>query len=220
MKKAFWLRKWQDNHIGFHQNTVHPLLAKFIDGLSIDRGSRIFVPLCGKSLDLLYLNKLGYKVMGVELSELAVKQFFVENKLTYQVEKLGAFNIYSSDGITIYQGDFFDLTPDDCIGIAAVYDRAALIALPDQMVECYVSHLLALLKHKFLMLLITLDYGDTKRSNGPPFSTNLPTVKKLLEPYGSVERMYQVDILEQEPRFKSKGCEYLFESVYVISSHE
>lgn len=217
MKKSFWLQKWQDNHIGFHQNQVHPQLIKFIHKLTLNNGDKIFVPLCGKSLDMLYLAEQGYHVMGIELSEMAVKQFFSENGLEYQIKKLPAFNVYSSGNITIYQGDFFDLTANDCLGINVVYDRAALIALPDEMVDDYVLHLSALLNHTFSMLLITLDYGDTQRTNGPPFSTNLIKVKQLFGGCATLALLHQADIIEQEDRFKSKGCEYLLESAYHIS---
>ena len=217
MKKEFWLEKWQNKKTGFHKDVTHPLLIEYIDKLQLKKGDTVFVPLCGKSLDMLWLNSQGYKVIGIELSELAVEQFFVENDLSYIKSTNALFDIYSYENITIYRGDFFDMTKEHCQNVSAVYDRAALIALPEGLVEKYVDKITEIIPEESPDLLITLELVRTTDSLGPPFTTKDKDVRRLFDSYTEVDLLQEVDIIEREAHFKAQGCEYVYERVYLIT---
>ena len=217
MKKEFWLEKWQNKKIGFHKDTTHPLLVKYIDELKIKTGEAVFVPLCGKSIDMLWLNSQGYKVVGIELSELAIKQFFTENNLSYKKVNKGSFSLYTYENITIYQGDFFEMRKDYCTHIRAVYDRAALIALPDELVEKYVEKMREIIPENSSELLITLEFIRTTGSLGPPFTTPNDKVNHLFAKFASIRLLQELDIVEREDGFKAQGCDYVYERVYLIT---
>lgn len=154
MDKQFWIERWQENDIGFHQLEINPYLQTRWQQLSLIPNSQVFVPLCGKSKDLLWLVENGYQVLGVELSPLAVEDFFQENNLTPIIKKQAGFKSYSIDNLEILCGDFFSLTIEHMQTISAVFDRAALVALPPELREQYSQHLIKVLPAKTQILLI------------------------------------------------------------------
>lgn len=172
MERDFWLSSWNENQIGFHQGNYNRLLRKYWDSLDLQQGSEVLVPLCGKSKDMLWLAQAGHRVLGNELSELAVESFFSENDMeeanalnsTLGIRQFGAFKIVI--------GDFFDLSADDANNVAAVYDRASLVALPPDVRKKYASHLRSILTSGCQVLLISLEYE--KGSIEPPPFTVLP----------------------------------------------
>ncbi|MDV6316333.1 thiopurine S-methyltransferase [Idiomarina sp. HP20-50] len=170
MEAVFWHDRWKNQQIGFHQPNTHELLLKYFSGV-VKPGAKVFVPLCGKSKDMLWLLEKGYRVFGIELSELAVKQFFEENQLTPTVTTRGNFKEYAQDELVIWVGDFFELANSDLADIDAWYDRAAMIALPPEMRQRYVQQLCQQLPQQAKGLLITLQYPDGFRE-GPPFSVS------------------------------------------------
>lgn len=217
MKNEFWIHKWQNNQTGFHKSEVHPLLIEYIDKLNISKGDTVFVPLCGKSLDLLWLNSQGFKVVGIELSELAIEQLFSENNLTYNKSKQGVFNVYTFENIKIYQGDFFEFCQEFTKDVKAVYDRAALIALPDGLVEKYVDKMYKLLPQASKIILVTLELIRTATDAlGPPFSFSDEKTRGLFGQYCSVELLQTENIIKRESGFQKLGCEYVYERVYLI----
>ena len=165
----FWHAKWKSDKIGFHKDTYHSSLVKYWAGLNLAGGSAVFVPLCGKSSDMIWLAEQGHTVIGNELSAIAASDFFTENKIEYEISQSGNFQKYQGGAYTILVGDFFDLAKADIPNIKAVYDRAALIALPTKMRQRYVRHLACLLDGGSQILLITLAY-DQASKDGPPFS--------------------------------------------------
>ncbi len=216
MKKEFWIEKWQNKQTGFHKEFTHPLLMEYISYLKINIGDTLFVPLCGKTVDMVWLNSQGYKVLGNELSQLAVEQFFTENNLAYEKHNDGVFNVYIFENITIYQGDFFDLTTEYTKNIAAVYDRAALIALPEGLIDKYVDHMSHLVPENTVELLITLELQRATSALGPPFSVSDSKVKGLFLGHASIEMLQVEDIIQREAGFQKQGCEYVYERVYLI----
>ena len=166
----FWLNRWQENKIGFHLNTYNRHLTDYIENNPLPAGSTIFVPLCGKSIDMIYLLDKDYKVIGVEISSIAVKSFFAENNIKYTIIRKNNFDIYSSlDGIEIYCGDFLYLNYIK-FNIDLVYDRASLVALPKEMRIKYVYILTKILKCS-KMLVVSVFYPKNDMA-GPPFSVN------------------------------------------------
>lgn len=177
MDPNFWHQKWAVNSIAFHLNQSNPLLVKFINELCLAKGSRIFIPLCGKTLDAAWLLSEGYQVAAAELSELAIQQLFSELKLTPEVVELGKLKRYSAKDITIFAGNIFDLTKSDLGQVDAIYDRAALVALPEDMRQKYSAHLIQITGNA-PQLLISFDY-DQQLLEGPPFSVPSTELEKL-----------------------------------------
>jgi thiopurine S-methyltransferase len=212
MNPEFWHARWRDGQIAFHMPQPNPLLMKHG---SVLRGTRVLVPLCGKTVDLVWLAAQGYGVVGVELCELAVRAFFDEQKLVAQESTLGPFKRFVSAGIELLCGDFFALEAGH-VTCDAVYDRAALIALPEQMRKRYVAHLLGLLPARAPGLLITLETANDS-SAGPPFSVPAAEVHALYEPARTVRELERTDVLDDEPRFRSRGISALHEVVYALS---
>lgn len=200
MDQEFWLQRWREGRIGFHQSRVLPLLQKHWPALALPEGSRIFVPLAGKSLDMIWLAAQGYRVLGVEISALAVAQFFAENGLTPDVHE-SRYGVHHRVGdIELIRGDAFALDEAALAACAGVYDRAALIALPVDLRRRYVDELYARLPAHCRGLLVTLEYPQHEKA-GPPFSVEETEVRTLYPPRWSVDRLERRDILADEPGF-------------------
>ena len=217
MDPDFWHERWQANQIGFHQNEINPYLAHYWPQLEIERGQRVFVPMCGKSMDMLWLLQQGYPVTGVEISQLAVKAFFTEHDIMPAVSRAGPFIRCTYEDLELLCGDFFALTKQDIGKVTVIYDRAALIALPDTMRRNYVAHLARLSSHRTRGLVITLDYNQ-KEMDGPPFSVPEKEVRQLFEGIFPVRRLCTIEVLEENPRFLEKGLTRLTEQVFRLGN--
>jgi thiopurine S-methyltransferase len=213
MDRDFWHERWQHNEIGFHQQEINAHLQDHWGQLAVPAGGLVFVPLCGKSRDLLWLRARGHKVLGVEISPIAVRDFFIENVLTPQVTRQGAFERYEADGLVVLCGDFFDLTPELVQAVAGVYDRASLIALPPELRTRYAEHSAAILPAAAGTLLVTMEYPQNEMS-GPPFAVREDEVRRLYETRYTVTRLFTKDILAENPRFRERGLHALMEKVY------
>lgn len=212
MTPDFWHERWRNRQIGFHRAGVHPYLEQFWPSLELARGSCVFVPLCGKSNDLLWLRAQGHEVVGIEISPIAVREFFEENGLVPSVVDGEHFQIYECDRLRIYCGDFFQLSAHDLAGVAAIYDRAALIALPPPLRERYASHLQRMLPSAET-LLVAFEYPQHQMP-GPPFNVDAKEIAALFGAQCEIRQLLEADILEQEPRFRDKGVTRLKEAVY------
>lgn len=168
MHADFWHDKWERNDIGFHEGKPNALLTKHIDKLNLATKSRLFLPLCGKSLDIVWFLSKGYQVVGIELNRLAVEQLFDTLEIIPTIESVGKMMRYYTDALDIFVGDFFDLDAETLGNVDAVYDRAALVALPTNMREEYTAHLQNI-THQAQQLLICFTY-DQSQLPGPPFS--------------------------------------------------
>ncbi|MCF6280766.1 MAG: thiopurine S-methyltransferase [Candidatus Polarisedimenticolaceae bacterium] len=213
MKRDFWVQRWKKSEIGFHQQEINSHLQQYWGQLQLVAGSQVFVPLCGKSQDMLWLRAQGFRVLGVELSEIAVSDFFAESGLQPEVVRDGVFNRWQVDGLTILQGDLFELTSADLQDCVAIFDRASLIALPVEMRERYVEHIFRLFPAQVEMLLIALEYPQNEME-GPPFSVQEEEVSRLYRSRFSIETLLDIDILHESPRFQQKGVSYFIERVY------
>ena len=214
MEADFWRQRWQDRLIGFHQRDINPHLATFWSRLQVKPGEQVFVPLSGKSLDVLWLRER-YSVLGVELSPIAVEEFYRENGLVAAQRQQGAFSVHETDNLCLLCGDYFDLQPAQCQRVAAVYDRAALVALPADMRSRYVTQLTALLPAGVPMLLVTMEY-DQQQMKGPPFAVDEQEVRDLFSAHWSIERLHEENILANEPRFRDRGLSRLSEKIYQL----
>lgn len=185
MEAQFWHDRWNADEIGFHEDFPHPLLRRHWPAARLAPGSRVLVPLCGKSADLGWLADLGYEVIGVELSEVAARAYFEHNGIKPLVKRDTTFVVYRDDNLSIYVGDFFRANAR-LLGLAdAVYDRAALIALPPDMREAYVKKLATLMAPRARMLLIALEY-PAGLINAPPFSVDALEITARFDPWCNV----------------------------------
>lgn len=189
MDADFWHRKWADNDIGFHESEVNPLLVGHLPALALDKGRRVFLPLCGKTLDIHWLLSRDFRVAGAELSRTAVEQLFVELGVAPIVSSCGLLERFSAPGVDIFVGDFFDLSGELLGPVDAIYDRAALVALAEGTRSRYASHLTEITAFA-PQLLICFEY-DPGLMNGPPFSL---TGEEVARHYGG---RYQVTLLDR-----------------------
>lgn len=189
MNKEYWHQKWQSKEIGFNQLQPHKLMQRYFSSLKLTSGSHVFVPLCGQSIDMLWLAGQGYQVIGVELSQIACSNFFKENKIPVKITEINHFIIYSSDEITIFCGDFFKTNQAMLDKVDAVYDRAALIALPVDARKSYSEHLIELMMPMTAMFLITTMYNQNDMQ-GPPFSVDEDEVVALYSARFDINQLY------------------------------
>jgi thiopurine S-methyltransferase len=176
MDQNFWHQRWEKNEIAFHESKANPLLAKHFTEMSLAKGSRVFVPLCGKTLDISWLLSNGYRVAGAELSQLAIEQLFMELGLQPEISTVGEMEQWSANRLDIFVGDIFSLSRKMLGSVDAVYDRAALVAFPQEMRTRYAVHLIEI-TGKAPQLLICYDY-DQSVMEGPPFSVTSEEVTR------------------------------------------
>lgn len=205
MDSNFWINKWERGETRFHQSQYHSLLVKYGDKLT--KGT-ILVPLCGKSLDMLYLASKGHSVIGVELSPIACKDFFEEEGIEYTTVSVQDFIVFESDKITLWCGDFFKLPQAVWDKVTGVYDRAALIALPEDIRKLYAAEFFKRSTKQIEILLITLEYLKDS-FQGPPFSVEEDEVKGIYGPL-NIQKIHS----EKEGKLtKDKSIE-ITENVY------
>ncbi|MFT6352012.1 MAG: thiopurine S-methyltransferase [Neptuniibacter pectenicola] len=195
MEHDFWHNRWAEQRIGFHQQTINSYLKTFFQQLELNDGEQVFVPLCGKSSDMVWLREQDCEVLGVELSDTACAAFFAENAIDVVGVIEGAFTVREVDSIRLMGGDFFQLTAQALKKVAAVYDRAALVALPRHMRAQYAHRLSALLPPGVKMLLITLEFEGEQ---GPPFSVTPEEVDALFSARFELKRLHEVQL--SDPR--------------------
>jgi thiopurine S-methyltransferase len=133
MDASFWRQRWEKNEIGWHESKVNPLLVQHFNELALAKGSRIFVPLCGKTLDISWLRTQGYRIAGAELSKVAIEQLFTELGVRPNISELGKVEQWSVKHIDIFVGDIFALSSEMLGQVDGIYDRAALVAFPEDM---------------------------------------------------------------------------------------
>ncbi|MCP5146447.1 MAG: thiopurine S-methyltransferase [Gammaproteobacteria bacterium] len=215
MNPEFWHERWAANQIGFHRADVHPFLARYWPTLKVVPGATVFVPLCGKSLDMHWLAERGHEIIGVELSEAAVSQFFAEAGLQPKCDSLSGLKRYTASGITLYCGDFFSLTEEMMIDTGGIYDRAALVALPPDIRRRYVHHLRSILPRRHLdMLLVTLEY-DQSLVAGPPHCVPATEIDMLFNG-DTREHLASMPDNAPPPKFVTAGISELTEHAWRI----
>lgn len=212
MKAQFWLDKWERQETGFHLPSVHSWLKKYYATVFNQSGG-VFVPLCGKSTDLSYFAENNHYTLGCELSLKAAKQFFAVNQLEYEVRSNQSFKSLKADNLEILVGDYFNLQTSQLAQCQFVYDRAALIALPEAMRVQYVQQMRTLIPAARL-LLITLEYEQESMS-GPPFSVVESEVQTLFS-FANIKPLNRREIIEKEPKFRARGLTYMYECAYCI----
>ena len=170
MDTSFWHQRWEKNEIAFHESKANPLLVKHFSELSLAKGRRVFVPLCGKTLDISWLLSNGYRVAGAELSQIAIEQLFMELGLQPEISTVEEVEQWSAKNLDVFVGNIFAVSRKMLGQVDAIYDRAALVAFPEDMRNRYTAHLIEI-TGKAPQLLICYDY-DQRLMEGPPFSVH------------------------------------------------
>lgn len=213
MEPDFWHQRWSEGRIGFHQDETTPLLREYWSTLDLPPGSRVFVPLAGKTLDMPWLAAQGHRVLGVELSQLAVDQFFAEHGLTptRHESRYGVHHV--AGGLELICGDVFALDAEALSDCSGVFDRAALIALPAVLRQRYASELYSRLPGGCRGLVVTLEYPQHEKA-GPPFSVDEDEVGALYGQDWGIRRLERRDILAAQPGFVAEGVTRLATVAY------
>ena len=211
MKTEFWENIWRQNELGFHDSTPNPLLVAHFSKLNLPEGARMFVPLCGKTLDIHWLLAEGYQVVAVELSKTAIEQLFAELGLSAEITRSGRVSRYSGHNIDVFVGDIFDVSGDTLGPVDAIYDRAALVALPAAMRARYAKHVIGI-TDAANQLLITFDY-DQHQMEGPPFAIGRAEVKR------HYQECYQLSLLNGVPVPGGlKGVSPAIENIWLLDN--
>jgi thiopurine S-methyltransferase len=239
MDPEFWNQRWRERQIGFHQSAPHPFLERWWPTLGVVPGARVYVPLCGKSLDMVWLAVRGYGVVGSEISQLAVEEFFGEQQQQQRehqqqphqhgqpqqqrpqpadvtIAAHGPFQVHRHGQFELLQGDALQLTPELLGPVHAAYDRAALVALPPSMRESYAANFARLMPPGSRTLLVAFEYAQQVRE-GPPFSVEPDEVQQLYGASFHVDVLERVDIIDESPRFAAAGLDALFEVAYALT---
>ena len=211
MDTSYWHQRWEKNELGFHESEANPLLIKYFKELSLAPGSRVFVPLCGKTLDIAWLLANDFRVMGAELSETAITQLFAELGVTPNIAVIDEVKHYSATNINIFAGDIFTVSSKTLGVVGAIYDRAALVALPQDMRHRYTAHLMEITQ-KAPQLLVTLTY-DQNVMNGPPFSVSDAEVNQHYQDHYQLTRLESTSV----PGGLKGKCEAL-ENVWLLKA--
>lgn len=192
MEAEFWHNRWKTKQIAFHTSEANPFLVKHFHALSLTKGERIFLPLCGKTLDISWLLSNGYRVVGAELSALAIDELFSELETEPTLTNFGNVKHYSAANIDIFVGDIFDLTPEMLGPVDAIYDRAALVALPTEMRIRYTSHLTKI-TNAAPQLLIQYSY-DQNIFAGPPLSVSDDEIRQHYQGQYTITQLESTDV--------------------------
>jgi thiopurine S-methyltransferase len=216
VRPEFWQERWRNSQIGFHQSAIDRHLKAYWPGMGLAADSGVFVPLCGKSLDMLWLRDRGHSVIGAELSAIALEAFCIENGIAARRRQLNDFDVYEAEHLRLFRGDFFALTPQLLGEPGAVYDRAALMSWAPELLGRYVRHMTALTMPRTQTLLIVLEYRQNEMQ-GPPFSVSAEEVERLYARHHEIRLLGREDILENEPRLRSRGLTQLHEVCYELT---
>jgi thiopurine S-methyltransferase len=215
MEPEFWLERWQTRQIGFHQSGIHPMLERWWPSLGVPPDTRVYVPLCGKSLDMVWLAVRGHAVAGTELVGLAVQEFFGERDATAAATQHGPFLRHAAGAFEIFEGDALAMTPELLGPVQAAYDRAALVAFPPDMRAQYADSFARLMPPGARVLLVALEYPQHMKS-GPPFSVESNEVLALYGAQFDVRELERVDLIGSSPRFAEAGISRLHEVAYAL----
>jgi thiopurine S-methyltransferase len=202
-----WHEYWSRSGTpGFHEAKVNRYLEKYFQRFELKPGDEVFVPLCGKAVDMAWLAQRGFNVVGVELSETAIRAFFEESGLQYELETHASFTLFRSERVVIDHGNFIHLTAADLVNCRLVYDRASMVAIEAGIRVSYCRHMMNILPPATPMLVIVLDY-DQQTMTGPPFSVPVDEVESYYAHRYQFVELESAELIEKEPRWRSRGLD-------------
>lgn len=215
MDPKYWHQRWRENDIPFHEGRVNGYLEQHFSRLRCNEGDRVFVPLCGKAVDIKWICEQGCDVLGVELSPVAIGDFYEESGIEYRSTREGAFEAFTGGGATLLCGDLFDMTPAHFEGIDASYDRAAYIAFDTPMRARYADFMCDMLPPGTPVLLLTLEYPP-ELMDGPPFAVGETEVRERFGARYDIEHLDTRDIISRSPYFQKKGLPTLLAHAFLL----
>ncbi len=219
MDVEFWKQRWVDDDTGWHNSDVNPALVEHWPSLGLEFGARVLVPLCGKSLDMVWLAEQGYRVVGVEVSSVAAEGFFRDRGFPYRERLEGSVRILEWERITIVVGDIFDVLPEYVGHIDAVYDRAATVALPVDVRTRYAKQLARLAGPSARGLLLTIAYSQAEM-DGPPFSVSGDEIERLYGERYALKQVSVEDVIGEKPVYRERGVTELLYQVHLLGCDE
>jgi len=217
MESQFWRKRWTDNEIGWHQEKPNAHLVKYWPVVADGSVGTVLVPLCGKSLDMVWLAQCGYRVVGVELSEVAIESFFRENGMAPQWQEVEGCRFLSDGPYTLYCADIFHITPGLLGRVDFIYDRAAHIALPPDVRTLYGKHLGVLSSTDTKALLLTIEYEQSRR-DGPPFSVLQSEIENNFGDDFEIENIFENEIIDERPKYRDWGLDSLIERGCILKA--
>jgi thiopurine S-methyltransferase len=207
VEQRFWAERWAEGATAFHRAVVSPALERYARSL-FPSGSKVLVPLCGKSLDLAWLAAQGFDVHGVEYVEQAARAFFAERG----VEPRHAGDTWSVSGIAIQCGDF--LTVDLPGPFGGIWDRAAMIAVSVADRPAYVRRMRGLVEQGAVLLLESFTY-ESDTFAGPPFPLSHADVRASYAGF-QIEMLDEEDVLRTEPKWRERGARSATDTTWAI----
>ncbi len=212
-----WRSHWTRKTPGFHEGQVNAYLEKFLPLFDLAPGDTIFMPLCGKAVDILWLSQQGYRVIGVELSEVAVLSFFEESSIEFVKVQQENFSVYKAKNITLYQGDFMHIQAQHLADCKLVYDRASIVAIEPFNRQSYKHKMLQIIPAAIPMLMVTLEY-DQDIMQGPPFSVPASEISALYHPQYSAHFLQSNEQSTEGSRWRERGLQSLIESALRLNA--
>jgi thiopurine S-methyltransferase len=210
-----WLKRWQENNIGWHHVEFNQHLLNYWHTLYLPAGSLVLAPLCGKSRDMYWLAEQGYRIRGIELSQLAIEHFFSEHKLNPSIHTTEHYKHWVESPYELLCGDIFDLSSIDNSDVDAVYDRASLVALNPLQRQQFAQMLVALLPKHAKILLVTMEYPQEEMS-GPPYSVHEEEVRTLFGADFNVTLLHSLNLLKDTERYRNHGVTAMLEKIYLL----
>jgi thiopurine S-methyltransferase len=219
MRPSFWHERWRDGRIGFHRDTPNPALTEWWSQITPHEDGAVLVPLCGKSRDMTWLAEHGHEVVGVEISPVAIDEFWIDSGGTPARSRLGLYQQSRAAGISLLEGSFFNLTPNQALPIGAFYDRASIIALPAELRPHYAAALARVIAPGVQGLMVTVNYDQTE-IDGPPFALGPDAVRGLLGEDFHVEVLYSADAYDRASHLAERGLSALSEHIMRLTRRQ
>ncbi len=216
----FWAQRWEQGRIGFHSQQVNPQLVKYADrlisGLTLESAPRILIPLCGKTVDITWLEDQGCDVVGVEIVEQALEDFHSEQGRQFYVISENGFNAWTSGRTALFQGDFFEIDHSVIGTVTGVWDRAALVAVLPELQQKYADQLVALTRKGARVLLRTFAY-DQSAMQGPPWSVSPQTVQTIFGERFRIELLESQELIDVLHKFRDRGATSFIGSTWLLT---
>ena len=215
MEPNYWIEGWQQGRTGFDQAEPHRWLEQHWSSLGVASDATVFVPLSGKTVDMVWLAEQGHQIIGVEVSEIAVVGFFEMVALTPTVETIGPMSVYRAGPYELWRGDLFEVPATVFDGVDVVYDRASIVALPPQIRRRYVDTLTTQLRGEVPWYLVSFTYDQTEM-DGPPFSVSLDEINDLFAEEFDIETLIDESVLERAAAMEERGLTAMRETLSIL----
>ena len=215
MEPDYWIEGWEQGRTGFDQSEPHRWLPEHWASVEVANDAVVFVPLCGKTVDMVWLAEQGHRIIGVEVSEIAVVGFFDMVGLTPKVEVIGPLSAYRAGPYEIWRGDLFEVPATVFDRVDVVYDRASIVALPPQIRQRYTQMLSTQLRGDAPWYLVSFTY-DQSEMDGPPFSVTLEEIDALLADEFDIETVVDESVIERAAAMQERGLTEMRETLSIL----